>query len=430
MEFITLLVVGLFIFGAFIYSDSKSEIKDFKDLISELGMKFSELRIEYNKRFFFKRAKFIEVIIEGSKSNIFITKHNKEPNYLVKLSALPTFKIPFSLTTNDDVDSFFGKNSNLLFETGDKYFDKQFNVLYRDQYKTQAILDSSLRRMIFSLKSMVKKLSINENKIEVEQSFPMSSVYGNINEIIDQMRLIGDYIKEEKNILQQLLDGISVETESLIKIKKIEALCKKFPEQDETKKILKTLLNDSDLTIRVYAADALGSEGIKTLIETMRDIRENRFYSGHSDVELQIINIFRRNYSDETNQEIKNVLEKEEDKELLLASFRYCRNIPGGNFTQGLLKHIKHSDSTVREEALKIIVSEGNILAVESLFIEKEKTMNLFWKGELTRAIEIIQNHIASGEKGWVSLNETESLEGELTLTNNHKGEISLKEEL
>jgi len=422
MEFFIFGLLFFSVFGFSFYKKRRGRIKILKSIAEDLG-------ITYHKG---PLLLFPTVSGRIDDSTIYISTASQSSDVCIRIKiSKDTFvSLPFVLTTNNSFESYMNSEVSRSFETGDSQFDKKFTVQYKDKHRAIVRLNEKFRNNLLSLIAIDEDLEIKVSGIKF--NYKLNTIKDNhqIKKIFKLLIQISDELLKKDEIRLGLIDNIKTESKTPVRLKNIQAYYEKFGNHDETEKLLFELTDDSNFKIRIFAAKMLGDHGIEKLIKTLNEIIEKQLTKHFSEDLCEIINALKNKYNSKTHNAVKRVLAKENDNEILLACFKYCKNIPGGVFTEELLRHIKHRDSTVREEALKIIVFEGNITAVEKLFIEKEKTMNLFWKGELARAIERIQAHSESGEKGWVSLNETEFSEGELTLTDEQKGKISIKEKL
>jgi HEAT repeat protein len=123
-----------------------------------------------------------------------------------------------------------------------------------------------------------------------------------------------------------------------------------------------------------------------------------------------------------------HVFDMNRDNEIRIEIINACETIGTVTVNDFLVEKLSSREPDIRYASIKALASCGNKHAVEHLYdIARKTTGNRKIKREAAHAIEAIQSRLGDVEKGWLTLSETDSQEGALSVIGEtEEGKLSL----
>jgi len=420
MEFIIIVIA---VVGFLVWRISNKNSTD--SLLKRTAERFN---LRYNKSYFFTRESASGKI---SEHGIFIETHenNNETFFKIKVKLKVSKAKSFRIT-----EEGFISLSKLLgvrdLQTGDRAFDPDFILEYTEKAFLFAILNSDIRKQIRHLRNSANEMEIKSREMTFSFNPDRIGDASQLRNIIEDIIAVSNEITSDESIVSRLIKNIKNDPEKNIRINNLKVLTDKYLEKPKTKELLIDLLNGDDLDLKILSASFMGKKGMDVLHESFNLILKMDNILKYEMYIKDIISVFNEKKSKKTHKAVKNLMRMNLNTELIKLCCSYCESSTSKDFISPLIEVYKGDNHKVQEYVLNALKACGDLNVIESLIEEKNDTLNPLRRKNIQDTIDAIQAHHATGEKGWVSLEEsTCNSDGSLSLSSDGEGRVSVTQE-
>jgi HEAT repeat protein len=153
-------------------------------------------------------------------------------------------------------------------EIGDDPFDKTFYLVGPARLLT-ALLDVEMRHLLSSVNAETVDLEI------VNGSLGVGTFGGRIADLLPFILDIARRCAQPLDVAQRLADNARQDPDAGVRLRNLLLLAREFPGEPATREVLRTACADASPRVRLRAAQELGAEGRKVLLELAESMADD-----------------------------------------------------------------------------------------------------------------------------------------------------------
>lgn len=417
MQILFLILFILIIFFLF-YSSSKNKKKDraiekySEDFFMQLEKKENR-KLKYNYK-----GRQIDLDIKK-------TLVNADTNYYVIVFTLlmeidPSLKGNITLVSTS-LNNF--NNSDIL--TGDKKFDRYFYLSCFFTPFASGILTEDLRNEIIKIRNWISRIDIESNIIKFEIRKENSMSHNTFNELFSSLSEIANIIEEFSSLDDAIEYNINNDSKYGVKLNCIKRSALLSVSKERIFEIVKDSISNNNLILSLAACETAGKPAFPFLDSYIRDILKYE-----KSIQEEIIRISVKNdypFKIDAAKKLYTSTKSTEIKKHLVRFFEKDLNDDILTFLINDFKIIK--DYRLLKKVLKLCEKHGkreHIVLLRNVFNIDSKFAGLY-KPIVERSINMIQYRLGPVEKGWISVDDSDPLNGALSSNFSEKGKLSIK---
>jgi len=352
-------------------------------------------------------------------------KDNDDDTYLkIHLYDFKRINIPFTLKSQSDSFAIPPK-----FKSGDNSFDNKIFTYNKDKNKTIAFLNEGIRNNILELTAYSHSLLISNEKILIKRNQGITSNYNHLNQAIYLLNEIIEDFNKKDDLLKRLTDNINNDSNETVRMNNMYALCALFPEDKRSIKIIKDILEGDDLTLQIETITTTKFNDYDIIADIFKRSTQEDLEKKYNQHIGDFIEYLIKMQSSATDNIIKTIMSKRLHSRYVIKCCKYCYNAGSNIFIPELLQYLNDEESTVKEDPLKALKTCGDLSVIEDLIKLKVQSMNLSWRNQIQNTIEAIQKRLSTGERGWVSVEESDDAQGSISIAKDDDGKISIADD-
>lgn len=298
-------------------------------------------------------------------------------------------------------------------EIGSELFDKMFFICGPVRL-VFALLDAETRNLLIqSSRELPQSLELIGGELVVETAMDLQ-----VPRILPLLFKIGEWFAQPLDVERRLVQNATRDPEAGVRLKNLLLLAREFPEDPETREVLRAACSDPNPEVRLRAGRTLGAEGLPVLLKLTEDLEDDA-------VSAEAFSFLEREISFERT---KYTLLRALDKSCPQTA-RACLEAlgRGGDDSAAnlLVEVIGSVRGDLRVAAVKALGRVGSTAAVLPL---KELAERIPGDPELSQAVRQaiaqIQSRLPGASPGQLSLAGAEA--GQLSLTQAEAGQLSI----
>lgn len=321
--------------------------------------------------------------------------------------------------TNRSLSNFLKKD--IL--TGDDKFDKYFHITSFFSPFVSAILANNIRIQIMNLSNYFKQIEIDSKKMNFLLIKPEKITSLKYDYLFSQLILIADEIEKASSFKDAIKYSIDNDPSEKVKILCINRAALLPIDKKEIYELVKDYLNNSNDNISLAACKTSGEYGFPILEKFI-----SNFAKYNSQIQNQIASIILKNnypLKMEKSLILFNSSHENETRILLLNSFeKTIDNTKLSFLIRNIAENAENNELDIILEYCKKFGNKEHIILLRDVFDLKNNPY-ILKVNKVYDAIHHIQDRLGPVEKGWISVDDSDPLNGALSSNSSEKGKLS-----
>lgn len=293
---------------------------------------------------------------------------------------------------------------------GDAEFDARFLIKGSSPLHVSALMNEGTRKKILTIEGKSHFVVLTSTWFEVVLRYG-GRKKEDVAAITREALEVSKDLSRNDDVRARLLDNIRADSVPGVRAACIRHLASHFPSDSEITDLLSVTLKDPDLLVRIEAARHLGFEGLEVLtkmLEEGQNISE--------DETLNIIRFLEEHRFAGSIPVLRKMFESGGSEAVLMEILKVFTAIGDTGLNGFLVKHLEHNTGDIRDGLISALSTCGTVDAVEPLLKLSKSSISPFLHSDIQRSIASIQSRLGGADAGWLSVTETGSAEGALSM--------------
>ena len=307
---------------------------------------------------------------------------------------------------------------------GESEFDSRYLLSGGSDIAITAISSFDFRRYINDLNEICKYFKISNNKVEAEVEKTKINSSQDLDNVIEHCLKIVNEINRPDDIRKRLIENSRFDPNRKVQAANLKMLHENYKEDSEIAALIDEIKNYEIPQDRILAAPYLGEEGMMMAL----GILENEKLDNESVCDA--VKILEIQKVDSDYMILKELLENNRDENVIAVVIHVAGKLGLSVYEKNIFPYLDHDSKFIRELSIEAISECGTAKSVEKLHEMMDDSMNPFSRKKYSEAIAKIQSRLGDVEKGWVSVENTDNLDGALSKDKNEdRGGLSVHKE-
>jgi hypothetical protein len=331
----------------------------------------------------------------------------------------------FSITKEMDFASVKGAVDSRAVKTGDDFFDRQILVSASKPEFVMALLHREVRSVIDRIAVFGDEMIIDETSVTVKKVFPGSFTPGEAVENIARMVMVSKSVNKIEDIKQSLINNLLDEREPGVCRNLFAMIKSMYKEDDDINSLMDKLLHHSTVEMQIMAAKNLGQRGLQHIVSVIDSSQSIDDTTAFDVIETISENKYKEGIP--ALMELYNKTQEENVKVKILEAFQFLNDESVSPFLAGKLEG---ASSSLVKPLVRTLGFCGTREEIEPIRIKTKSIINIGLGSEARKAIDRIKSRMKDGGTGWLSVNEVDEKEGQLSIKDDAgEGALSKSEE-